>query len=280
MLSRDPSTISDIDVDSTTEYSSDVRHSRSSAESCIVVALILFAACRPIIADEVSPDIEATHEIGSFTRRWLVFDIYRVTFHTTDPDDVVRRFLAGRPAPDRATPSNPETRRALQNALAQYVLDPQNHIPVKLSIQVRQNSHMYSVEQRYMRNTLTLAGYPVDDAWRLIDGDESQEDLILYVGHMLGMDPDLPGRYFVNRAKGDTYELVIDSANAASVRYRPAPGNRAAQAGSIHFLHSDFLRAIMATYIIFERCSEELRSQLPDALMEGLQESYRRQTAD
>ena len=188
--------------------------------------------------------------------------------------------MAGQPATSHTTLSTTETRRALQNALAQFVLDPQNHIPVKLSIQVRQNSRVYSLEQRYMRNTLRLAGYPVDDRWRLIDGDEDQEDLILYVGHMLGMNPDLLGRYFENRLKGDTYELVIDGANAASVRYRPAAGNRAAQSGSIHFLRADFLRAIIATYITFERCSKELRSQLPAALIGKLEESYRRQTAN
>ncbi|MFH0813635.1 MAG: hypothetical protein V2A69_12485 [Pseudomonadota bacterium] len=230
----------------------------------IYVAIFLFCSNESEECfGEVQTDIlngsnERWYEIGSYVRKYL-FKFYRVTLYTLEPDTIVEMYLNQSEEPDKKEP--------LIDSLADFLLDPKNHIPLKLTIESLRDCGNYSLQKKAMRNMLERAKFPVDENWNLLEKKEHQKDITLYVKTMMGLSKEEYEALCKKRGKGDRYTLTINSNDETWVKYTPYGENRTVSCEKVCFSSSKLLRGIFSTYISRKACRRDLEDKLPEALM-------------
>ena len=214
---------------------------------------------------EVPTDIlkgsnERWYEIGSYVRRHLFFvKCYRVTLYTFEPDTIVEMYLNQSEGSDKKEP--------LIDSLADFLINPKNRIPLKLTIESLRDCGNYSLQKKAMRNMLERAKFPVDENWNLLEKKEHQEDISLYVKTTMGLSKEEYEALCKKREKGGRYTLTINPNDETWLKYTSYQENRTVSCEKVCFSSSEVLRGIFSTYISRKACRGDLKDKLPEALM-------------
>ncbi len=205
----------------------------------VLVGLILVAgavrveAGRPLqeatpASGTLEPEAASTplRETGSYIRRYWHIPLYRVSLEIPDPQEVAARYRS-------------VTGRSLEQPvwaeLAAFLLDPRNHIEVRVSLQMLINLKGYNDESRCLRESLGRMGLTVDEHWQVKSAGDLQPQVSRLAEALIGLSADRPGLYYRDRRKGDVYVFSLDGRGGASLSYQPAAGNRAARPGQTDF---------------------------------------------
>ena len=213
---------------------------------------------------------ESFYEAGSYVRKHFFFKYYRVTFSTFQPETIIDRYLKQRGGDAQEEP--------FIDAPADFLLDPKNHIPLKLSVESLRSKVSYGLQKDAVRGMLERAGFSVDESWDLKEKKEHQEDVTLYVKTIMGLSKREYETLRKKRGKGDSYTLTITSNDEAWVEYIPCQERSNASCQRVYFASSELLRGIIATYISRKACKPNLKDKLPQALMGRILLTYGDQT--
>jgi hypothetical protein len=205
---------------------------------------------------------ECPHEIGSYERKVYFFKLYKVSFHTIEPARIAEMY--------RAQQAGDEGQRSPVDSVAHFLLDPQNRIPLRLTIETLRGKIQYDVQKKAVREMLGRAGYPVDEDWNLTGLQEHQEDVKLYVKTIMGLNSKEHEQLSRTMKKGDRFILLITSEDTASVTYEPGQENRISSPNKVLMSSTDVLRGIFLTYLSTEACGSDLKDKLPKALMKKI----------
>ncbi len=217
--------------------------------------------------DTIGHEEECLYEIGAYERKAYFFKLYKVSFQTIEPARIAEMYCAQQE-------EGGESKCSLIDSLADFLLDPQNRIPLKLTVETLRSSITYDVQKKSMCKMLERAGYRVDENWNLVGARKHQDDVKLYVKTMIGLNSKENKRLCKTIKKGDLFILSINEKGKASVTYRPGKKNRIAHEKHVCFASSQVLRGIFVTYLSNEACSSDLKGSLPNALMERIVSAY------
>jgi hypothetical protein len=134
--------------------------------------------------------------------------------------------------------------------LAAFLLDPQNRIPLRVSMVMMSGLKAYTPESRILRESLGRMGLELDGNWRLKGAKELQGEVNRFAEAVIGLSADRPGLYYRNRRKGDLYVLSLDGSGGATLSYQPAADNRAARAGRTDFQDRRVLAALVRALLL------------------------------
>lgn len=209
---------------------------------------------------------ECWYKIGSYVRKYLFFvKCYRVTFYTVKPGRIVEMYL---------NQSEESKKQPLIDSLADFLLNPKNHLPLKLTIELLRGSGDYNLQKKAMCNMLKHAKFPVDEKWNLIAKKGYQEDISLYVKTTMGLNKEEYQALCKKREKGDRYSLIINASDEAWVKYIPCKENKTVSSEKTYFSSSELLRGIFSTYISRKACGCDLKDTLPETLMSKILLTY------
>jgi hypothetical protein len=209
---------------------------------------------------------EYWHEIGSYERKHLFFKCYRATFYTFEPGTILEMFLNHRNGLDNKEP--------FIDSLADFLLDPKNQIPLKLTIESLLDSGNYTLQKKAMRNMLEQAKFPVDERWNLLEKKEHQEEVTLYVKTIMGLSKEEHEALFKKRGKGDRYSLTINSNDETCLQFTPSQADKTGSCEKVYFPSSDLLRGIFSTYISRKACGCDSEDKLPETLLRKILPAY------
>lgn len=229
----------------------------------IVVIILTCILSKDIFAAEDMPLTEA----GAYYRKNFFVKVYHVKFETIEPSKLVDKFLAKK--------DHTIDPKSIHDTLGEFILDPGNRIPVRLTFTILQNKKNYSKERKFTLQTLARAGLEVDESWQLKNNESHQADVTLFVNSVLGPKKSKLGDFYVHRMKGDRLLYIVDSNDHAVIEYRPGPLNRNARPGKVQFTSAQLLRGLISTYLCVRRCSDELKGQLPQAMLKNIVDTYK-----
>jgi hypothetical protein len=232
----------------------------------IVVVILSCTLSQDIIAAEDMPLTEA----GSYYRKNFFVKLYHVKFETIESSKLVDKFLAKK--------DHTIDPKYIHDALGEFILDPRNRFPVRLTFTILQNKKNYSKESKFTLQTLARAGLEVDESWQLKNNESHQADVTLFVKSVLGPKKSKLGDFYAQRRKGDVLLYIVDSNDHAFIEYRPGPQNKNARPGKVQFSSSQLLRGVIETYLCVRRCSDELKGQLPQAMLKNIVDAYKNRT--
>ncbi|MEQ9299942.1 MAG: hypothetical protein RIF33_15310 [Cyclobacteriaceae bacterium] len=231
--------------------------------ACIVLVLLCIFEIEYTTAQIVS--VEDYREVGTYTRKWLfVIPLYDVTLYTLDFDRIKAR--VDEMELELETPG-------FTDDVSNILLDSTEGFDLLLSYKPLLSMKNFAIEKEIMRSALSRAGFPVDKNWNLQTNETHQNDVLLYVSHILGLEENNPGDYYEYRKRGDKYLLHLSSKGMASVSYEPSSSNKNGNYGSFRMTSPVVLKGIIMTYLSYSMCSEELREELPVSLLTGLLDS-------
>ncbi len=210
------------------------------------------------------------HEAGAHVRKHFFLKYYRVTLSTFQPETIIDRYVNQRGGDAQEEP--------FIDALADFLLDPKSHIPLKLSVESLRSKVRYGLQKNAVRGMLERAGFQVDENWNLKEKEEHQEDVTLYVKTIMGLSKKEYERIHKKRGKGDRCILTVTSNDEAWVEHIPCQERSKGSCERAYFASSELLRGIIATYISRKACRPNLKDTLPQALMEKILLTYRDQT--
>lgn len=213
---------------------------------------------------------EPLYEAGSHVRKHFFFKYYRVTFSSFQPEIILARY-------SNRSGGNAQGESFI-DALADFLLDPNNHIPLELSVESLRGKVRYGLQKDAVRKMLERAGFPVDENWTLRERKEHQKDLTLYVKTIMGLNKKEYAALRKKRGKGDSYTLTITSNDEAWVEYTPCRERSHAGCQRVSFASSELLRGIIATYISRKVCKPNLKDELPQSLLGRILLAHRGQT--
>ena len=217
--------------------------------------------------DKLKSNPEGWFEIGSYVRKYNFFvKCYRVTFYTLAPDTIVEMYLKQSEGPDK--------NETIIDSLTDFLLNPKNHIPLKLTIESLRDYGNYNLFKKAVRDKLEQAKFPVDENWNLFEKMENQKDVNLYVNTIMGCTKDQNEAPCEKKGKGDLYDLTINANEETRVNYIPCQKDTAALCQKVCFSSSELLRGIFATYLSRKACSGDLKDKLPQALMKKILLTY------
>ena len=202
------------------------------------------------------------YEAGSHVRKHFLLKYYRVVLSTCQPETIVDRYFKARGGDAQDEP--------FIDALADFLLDPKNRIPVQLSVESLRGKVSYGLQKDAVRGMLTRAGFSVDESWNLKEKREHQEDVKLYVKTILGLSKKEHETIHKKKGKGDSYTLALTSHDEAWVEYIPCQERSKESCQRVYFSSSELLRGIIATYISRKACKSSLKDELPQALLERI----------
>ena len=184
----------------------------------IYVAVLLFwsghsKVCFSAGHADGKESIESFYEAGSHVRKHLLLKYYRVSLSTYQPETIVDRYVKQRGGDAQEEP--------FIDALADFLLDPKNHIPLKLSVESLRSKVIYGLQKEAVSGMLERAGFSVDERWNLKEKKEHQEDVTLYVKTIMGLSKKEYEMLCRKRERGDSYTLTITSNDEAWVEYIP-----------------------------------------------------------
>lgn len=175
---------------------------------------------------DAGPVAAALRETGSYIRRYLHVPLYRVSLEVPDAREVVSRYRKSAGS------------RMMQpdwDDLAAFLLDPRNHVAVRVSLEMLIDLKGYRAESKCLREALGRMGLAIDARWRLNGPGELQGEVSRFAEAMIGLSADRPGLYYRDRRKGDRYVFNFDGSGGASVTYVPAVDNTTARPGRTEF---------------------------------------------
>ena len=206
--------------------------------------------------------IESFCEAGSHVRKHFFLKYYRVSLSTYQPETIIDRYVKQRGGDAQEKP--------FIDALADFLLDPKSHIPLKLSVESLRSKVRYGLQKNAVRGMLERAGFQVDENWNLKEKEEHQEDVTLYVKTIMGLSKKEYETLYTEKGKGDSYVLTITSNDEAWVEYIPCQETGNGSCERAYFASSELLRGIIATYISRKACRPNLKDTLPQALLEKI----------
>jgi len=207
-------------------------------------------------------------ETGTYVRRILFFHLYRITFLTLPPSQLVDVYRAEQAAAAAVD--------ATVDTLADFLLDPDNSIPLQLNIEILRGGVGCSRQENAVRTILQRAGFPVDENWNLVRNKELQKEIDLFITTIMGADPAGHKRVCRDIEKGDQFILTITARDEASVRYQPASGREKARSEAVLLPSSMILRGVFSTYLSTRNCNPALTEDLPPALLGSILAAYTR----
>ncbi len=204
---------------------------------------------------------------GSYVRRHWMVPLYRVSLETADAREIALRWRQNQQRSRR------EKEGPSWSALAAFLLDPQNHVPVRLTLQILTGVKDYTDESRTIREGLARMGLPLDARWSLQGRRELQGEVTRLAEAVIGLSADRPGLYYRNRRRGDVYIFFLDGQGRASLTYLPAAENAGARAGRTEFQDPRVVAAFVGACLLPGPGDEGASSA---ALLQGIREACQR----
>ena len=198
--------------------------------------------------------------IGSYVRIVLGIDLYEVSLESLAPEKLAELYS-----------SYAQRRNAVTGVdeLAVFLLDPGNHIPMRLQFRSLTDLKNWQAEKGAIRTALARTGLAVDRKWNIKAGGPLQQDVLEYVDAIVGVKRERSGSVFNNRRKNDITVLAIDEQASGSIHFFPMDRHRRDKALHIDLRSSEVLRRIFSYYLSTEFSPRELKD-MPPALLRGI----------
>jgi len=197
-------------------------------------------------------------KLGSFVRKAMFIPLYEVSFYGPSSEEIAENI------------QNECTLNSLSD-FSDHILSPKFGYNIKLSIRTIKNLKKYNMEFEKFISCLQRSGYNLkkESIERMCSSVD--KNILKYADFLFGVDKGVKSSAFGRRESGDRFILEVKKGKGF-VSYIPQKTKRNSE--KLILEDPSLICDIISTYISPLHCSEELRDNMPEALLGTYLDSF------